>query len=236
MSHFQTDLSQETHVIDFVNHKFSPYLKKKCNAEIEVVDDMERQMKGIDLCIKNNKTVSFVDVKAQMNTYIGNPTETFCLELSYLKDGKIKEGWFLKDGLETTSYALSWIHTASYKDIKKERLIESEHDIKNMEIMFVNKPKIISYLEKIGLTKETLNKIQQIQRDKNIKRLYYNYETKKLFMEKNQPSLTLVKSDHLQEEPINLVIGKKTWSEICDAHYIVTDSNIETIKEHGRAS
>ena len=46
--------------------------------------------------------------------------------------------------------------------------------------------------------------------------------------------LSFVKSSGLSECPVNLVVSKRIWSELCSAHYFVTDKEITVRKENGQ--
>jgi hypothetical protein len=229
---WNVDLVQEQITRDCVNQNFfKKYIEPKYNAKIDSIDDLDTQFKGIDFVMHfNNQTINS-DLKAQTNNYINNPTPTFCLELSYMLRGDLKNGWFVRDDLDTEQYIFMWIHQANVVKVKNMSYINNVNDIHNYELMFIKKESIQNYLNTIGLTKENIKQIDKHIRNNNISRLYYDIETQKTCEKRPQQKLTFVYSTFLEEKVINLVLPKQQLSKIAQAHYIIQDNQINILKE-----
>jgi hypothetical protein len=219
---FSRDLQQEEIVIEFLKNTFFSFLEMYENAFVEIVKDEERQMHGIDAIamylFNKDKDTEFYDVKAQMNKYITNPTNTFCLELGYEKFGEPKTGWFLKDGLKTSHYLFMWIFKSDYEEKGNNRLLKKWLDIKEAEIMVVDKSKLVQSLNDVGLTKECLmdikNTMMEGYKSNKMERVYFDLDKKELVENKGN-TFTITKSNFLPEKPINLVIPKSFYKKIC---------------------
>lgn len=236
MNNFQRDLQQEIYPTQYLQHYFFPYLKKNYGANIEIINDIERQLQGIDLILKYNKSskVNFIDIKTQLNNYIENPTPTFCLELSYLKNNEIKDGWLIKENLKTSMWILGWIHKSNYVLINKNKQLTNFNDIKNLEIMCVEKQKTLDYLEQLNLNKPKLKEINDYIRNNHISKCYYDYKNNKFVSNKTYNTFTFSCSYFLPEQCINLVIPKYIWEKLCSAHYFIKQNEIEIIKENNK--
>jgi hypothetical protein len=229
---WEVDLEQEKIVRDCVYLKFlKKYIEPKYIAKVSNVDTLDFQLKGIDfvICFKN-KTIKS-DLKAQTNNYINSPTPTFCFEMSYLKKGDLKKGWFLRDDLDTEQYILMWIYKADIIKSKGTSYIKDANDIHDFELMFIRKQSIENYLNKIGLTKEKIKQVDNYMRSRNITRLYYDISTLHLSHEKPRKKITFVLSFFLEEKPINIVISKTTLSKLAQAQYTIQGNKIDVFKE-----
>lgn len=235
---FSRDLQQELIVIEFLKNTFFSFLEMYEDAFVEIVKDKERQMQGIDAFVvylsNKDKDFEFYDVKAQINKYIANPTNTFCLELGYEKFGEPKTGWFLKDDLKTSHYLFMWIFKSDYEEQGNNRLLSKWLDIKEAEIMVVDKSKLVQSLNDVGLTKECLTDIKNTMmegyKSNKMERVYFDLNKKELVENKGN-TFTITKSNFLPEKPINLVIPKSFYKKICGYNLKLSFSNIERMYE-----
>lgn len=233
-NNFKRDLEQEIITRNFIYNNFiKKYLCLNFDLEVSNIDNIEEQLNGSDFILnfKNNNTY-YMDLKAQTNKYIENPTPTFCLELSWLKNKEYKYGWFLREDLKTNKYIFMWIHKANYVDTPKNRLLTNENDIKSAEIMIIDTQKIHKYLDDLLLNNYYLDKVQDYMRKNNIYKIYYDIDTRKLVSNKIKNSLTFTLSYKLPEQPINLVINKKVWEQLASAHYFLENNEIRILKEN----
>ena len=144
-SNFKSDLEKEkklTHLLDsYYQSKLKHYFFKR-------VSDLKQQHEGVDLIFKHNeKDVSFyIDEKAQLD-YINENLPTFAFELSYLKNGVEKKGWLFDEKKKTDFYSLI---TAIYSD--------EPHSYTSCKITLVNRKKLIGFLQKKGISSETISK------------------------------------------------------------------------------
>lgn len=116
-SRFLEDMNAEKEVSKFLDE----YLYKN-RYSFQRCYDKDNQRRGIDVKI-NNGDILLVDEKAA--TYYINQDwlQTFVLEISFLgQDGKERDGWFVKDGLDTTHYLLVWITAGLRMKILKLRI------------------------------------------------------------------------------------------------------------------
>jgi hypothetical protein len=111
------------------------------------------QLQGIDVIFQSATGDDMLVDEKCATDYIGKNLQTFAFELratSDKKSGYRYDGWFLSNRLNTTHYLLAFINRA-----KVEKNPKSE-DIQEMEIMLINKDKVIAYLKDLGWTTEKL--------------------------------------------------------------------------------
>lgn len=235
-NNFDRDLQQEIFPTQYLQHYFFPYLEKIYGANIEIIQDIERQLEGIDLILNYNTSskINYIDIKTQLNNYIANPTPTFCLELSYIKDNVIKDGWLLKENLKTTMWMLGWIHESNYILISKNKQLTNFNDIKNLEIMCIEKQKTLNYLNDLGLTNQKLKEINDYIRTNHISKCFYDYTIGEFVSNKTLNTFTFTCSYFLPEQCINLVIPKYIWEKLCSAHYFIKQDKIKILKENNK--
>ena len=113
-------LSKILYEILFVN-----YLDKHRKTKSKFItfeEDADMQFKGVDIIVPLRKNPMYIDMKCQTNKYINNPAPTYCVELSYLKNGEYRVGWFLDKNKITTHYLFVWL--TMYHLEKVEELAE----------------------------------------------------------------------------------------------------------------
>lgn len=186
MSFFDRDLHKEqllSHYLDGIYSELQIKFIRNQNIDL--------QYKGVDLIFDNNGEKLFIDEKAQLD-YINNDLPTFTFELSYLKDGSNKLGWFLDEKKITSHYFLiTGIYANDINDLSK--------GFKSCKITSVERKKLIGYLDSKGLTKEKLDSYQ------NDMRIMVGGTKKTTIPELNSRTQgCLFYSDHLSEKPINL--------------------------------
>ena len=94
-------------------------------------------MKGIDVIYKD----FLIDEKCALD-YINKPLSTFAFELSSVnKNGERYDGWLVNKNLVTTHYLLCYIDSCR---VDENPLME---DIQVMEVILVEKSKIIDFIE-----------------------------------------------------------------------------------------
>jgi hypothetical protein len=190
---FESDLLQEQILSKYLD---SIYAAK--NLQFERVFDLERQMQGIDVIIKHDFNNYFIDEKSQLH-YINSDLPTFTFELSYLKDGKLKQGWLFDNSKLTQYYFLvTGIHL---KENKKELL--NFDDIDGLKITSANRVKLLNHLNSIGLSEETLSEYDTgLRRNKS-----FGKNTIPELDNKTNGLIYFTK--HLSEKPINLQLRLK---------------------------
>ena len=157
MSNFELDMKAEAEFAKFLDLSFYPKL-----VEIGVLREMpkrvsqlEMQLKGIDIILVAANSMTFkVDEKTAIN-YVHSTLRTFVFELSYLKNGLVRKGWFLRDDLETELYLITWPNLKQSKADELEKKYGEKRykwhkeiiysDYENCEVIFVRK-KTLTFL------------------------------------------------------------------------------------------
>lgn len=145
-SNFSSDLKKEQNLFPFLD---AIYTKKLNHYTFKRVSDYAEQLKGVDVVFTHKTTGEdfLIDEKAQLD-YVNEDLPTFAFEISYLKKGRIKQGWLFDSSKKTDFYALV---TSIYQD---------EPEIfTSCKITFVNRSKLIAFLKKKGVSEELIMKI-----------------------------------------------------------------------------
>ena len=141
-STFTSDLQKERRLQELLDSYYEKYLQQ---YRFKRIEDLDRQFQGIDVifCRKTDDAEFLIDEKAQLD-YINDDLPTFAFELSYLKNGNLKEGWLFDNAKKTDFYALA---TAIYSD--EPGLYTS------CKITMVNREKLLSFLQSRELGPES---------------------------------------------------------------------------------
>ncbi|MAU14677.1 MAG: hypothetical protein CMH46_03960 [Muricauda sp.] len=184
-SNFNADLSKEKKLTPLLDSYYQKHLK---HYSFERVSNLKKQLLGIDLILKDNRSEKqfFVDEKAQLD-YINESLPTFAFELFYQKNGIQRQGWLFDASKKTHFYALV---TSIYSD---------EEDVfTSCNITMVNREKLISYLHGLGLNKEQLERVISKNNDRHGKLVLDEFNPKTegylFFSRKNKA-----------EQPVNLI-------------------------------
>ena len=185
---FNQDLENEHKLAVFLDDNYYNNTSRfNDTLRIDRIDDLDLQYKGVDLIITNKDTdiKTYIDEKAQSH-YINKRLPTFAFELSYLKDGSLREGWLFDTHKITQQYFIITCIQEIDKQIQSCRLIS------------IDRYKLISLLIAKNLTRENLAKYENQYRD--------NGEYKKhIISELSGREGFLFYTEHLVEKPINVV-------------------------------
>lgn len=142
-SNFKTDLQKEQNLAVLLDAYYRKYLK---HYHFKRISNLKQQLQGIDLILthKVSKKEFLIDEKAQLD-YLNNDLPTFAFELQYQKKGAIKQGWLFDTHKKTYFYALA---TAIYSD--------EPNIYASCKITWVNRKKLISFLENRAITENSL--------------------------------------------------------------------------------
>lgn len=145
-SSFKSDLKKEKQLSKLLDKYYKRHLKQYCFKRIS---SLEEQRKGVDLILTSTlvDAVFYVDEKAQLD-YVNDSLPTFAFELFYEKNGIQRQGWLFDSKKKTDFYALV---TSIYAD--------EENTFTSCSITFVNRKKLLAYLESRELSKEGLKEI-----------------------------------------------------------------------------
>lgn len=194
-----------------INQFLLKYFFNKVFHKVEVINDFERQVQGIDLIADGH----IIDIKAQSSsTYLNNPRPTFILELSFLSRKKEETiGWFLNPSVKTTVYAFVWIPKTKCID----GAIPDPESIEEVEILLVDKIKVKETINQWRTDDELLG-VSRWLRVKGVTR-----------RECTLDGVHLSYSPGLFEKPSNLVAQKWFLKNFSLGHYIVTKTSIKKI-------
>ncbi|SNY94977.1 hypothetical protein [Flagellimonas pacifica] len=145
-SNFKSDLAKEKRLSALLDSYYQKHLR---SCHFERVRSMKEQLMGIDLVLQHKTSLQtfYVDEKAQLD-YVNETLPTFAFELCYLKNGIEKPGWLFDQAKNTHFYALI---TSIFSD--------EDEKYTSCNITFVNRKKLLSFLEKRGLTQSFLKDI-----------------------------------------------------------------------------
>ena len=177
------------------------------------------QINGTDVWLytKNNRKIS-IDEKAQLY-YINQNLPTFAFELGFIgQTGDIKNGWFIKDKLDTKMYMLIYPY-ANTKDITK---LDVTSFLK-LDCILISKNIIWKELYKIGLTKEFLL-------EETIKMREKGEIGRKFFTNIDWCYLNLSDPKKYSEAPINIVIRKEKLLEMANQVFTCTKDKLVLLK------
>jgi len=232
MSYFKKDFKSEQLLARWLDEYFYKRLSDeryeipmrfKVTRPIEYGKERAREMQqqGIDAFYRVKNGESFlVDEKAQLN-YLNNPLETFAFEVLYKRkngEGSFTHGWFINEDLETTHYLLVYPHS---DQVDKHYYIKSFEQFSKAELILIEKTKLKEKLESISISKARVyEKVLEIM----------DTEKRKSTFEKMDDSEAyIIKTDHLAENPINIVVRKHILNEIAEARWLVTRDYLKEI-------
>lgn len=188
-SSFSEDLKNEKKLyplLDGYYKKFKYYTFKR-------TDGLRQQFQGIDVILTHKTTGQhyFLDEKAQLD-YINDDLPTFAFELSYSKNGVLKEGWLFDPNKKTEFYALA---TGIYSDeIGK---------LTSCKLTLVNRGLLLDLLSSKGLSKQELLDIAQDSPKSSGKILLPQLDHK-------EEGYLFLSTKNKAEKPLNLVL-RLSW-------------------------
>jgi len=188
-SKFIKDLKEEQKVSQFLdNNYYNDKNKFDDRFTFERIFSMQLQYKGVDLIITDNKSKKkyYIDEKAQLH-YKNKSLPTFAFELSYIKEQTIKEGWLFDTSKITNKY---FIITA---------IQEKKNQILSCRLISIDREKLILFLQEKQLYRE---KLLEYEQDFRLNKRY----NKQFIQELNTNEGFLYFTNHLAEQPINIVL------------------------------
>ena len=168
--------------------------------------DLETQLKGVDVTFDFEEQIQLlVDEKAAAH-FVNKNIPTFAFEHDFIGiDGKLKEGWLFDEKKETQYYLLCWIQAAKAKNYSCE-------DISQLEVLLIDRLKIVGLLKKFKLDK---NRAEEISRELRMKNQFGP-----AYKNSNTPFYFYF-TEHLTERPINIVIRKNVLIRLGALHKFI---------------
>lgn len=225
-SNISFDLKKEIEIGKFLDKYFYPKLNNifsKCKIKnIERIQDLDKQHRGIDLTIEyeNGKKVN-IDEKAAA-TYFNKDIPTFSLEIFFHNEtNELREGWLFGDKYGSTeTYLFIW----GWNEGKE---IFSDN---------INKLEVCSV--KNSALQEDIDKRFNLNKDN-----FYNYCIKKMQevgskpYDRNNKDYVISKSEkaywmvsNVKEKPFLMLYYKDMLKQICQSWFIVTKDTVKVIK------
>ena len=188
MTLFKKDLESERILGEFLSAHYS-----KSNLNIERISEIKLQLKGIDFLLTDKSNLVYkVDEKAQLH-YLNKDLPTFALEIDYVKNDELKQGWLFDPNKATEIYAFVFsIHL-----VGKIAEVTKMEDIESCDVVFVNRIRLINELSKYGIDYNLCNmKSELLRNNVGLKRIGYS------------PQFNFQISNHLSEKPVNLIVRR----------------------------
>lgn len=190
MSKFADDLHDEqilSSKLDDIYNGLDFQFKREYNLDL--------QHEGTDVKIFLNDTEYLIDEKAQLH-YLNKNLPTFAFELSYLNRSlKYHTGWLCDKSKKTQFYFL-----VTNIQIGDKSCLTVKEDIDALNVISVNRNKLISYLKSIGLDETRLYEYDSDIRNSGL-------AGRSTIQELNQYKVGFIHyTKHLDEKPINLVL------------------------------
>jgi hypothetical protein len=146
----------------------------------------EQQLAGIDVIIRFRHKEYFIDEKAATH-YVNKGLNTFAFELNFRHNGMTIPGWLFDENKLTTHYFLMSEIESSSAHVE---------DLTAFRLVSVNRRKLLQFLQKKQWGKEFLTeKVNRVMEDRA-----------RYVLSPSNPEARVVKTRHLQEKPLNLVI------------------------------
>lgn len=221
------DSKAEKALADFMDENL--YSRFPSSVRYERITDKNLQLQGIDIKFTQNGQTFNVDEKATLH-YCNSMIPTFAFEIDSVQNSILREGWFINSQIATEYYMLIWPNVKCFKNKDGQKIMPSEAQLTKdsftiVEAMLLNRFILQEYLNKIGLSKEVLQKAAVKIRQERIgstkdekieiaplKNCYYFF------------------TGHLEENPINLIIKREVLFSISDSVYFVSSDGYARIK------
>lgn len=152
---FQKDLDKEAKFGNYLDTLYPQIKGLDKKFDFLRKDDLESQHAGIDLVLKDKTSGEehYIDEKAQLY-YLNKSLATFTFEISYLKHGIWKKGWFYDEKKLTQTYFLfTSIETNTHGEFINCRFIS------------INRQYLQEFLDEIGLTQKKVFLYEKIFRE-----------------------------------------------------------------------
>ena len=194
-SKFKDDLSKEVLLGKFLD-KYYHQKYNSSNHRFQRIDNLKDQLLGIDLIITINGKEYLIDEKAQLD-YLNKSLPTFAFEISFLKNKKVKLGWFFDSHKKTSIYFL----ITNIQTVEDDSLKEG---IKDCSITAVHRVNVQKLLAKKGLTEK---KILEYTNEIRISQKHGKHPIQEL--DSKREGFFYFSYNNKNEQPINLILYLK---------------------------
>lgn len=175
---------------------------RELDFDFRRVDVRELQLKGIDIIIRHGNIEYPIDEKGQTQ-WVNKGLRTFAFELEFKSAAdELRPGWLFDGEKVTTHYFL--VH-----DIRSSS--SNVSDLVSFRLVSVNREPLIDFLEKKGWGNRFMTEdVPMLMGDR-----------KHHILSKSNPAVKVVRTRHLVEEPLNVVIQLSDLIELGVAKELV---------------
>lgn len=222
-SNYNKNIDDESIVGEFLDKYFYPVIEKKYTNNIKSISrnfNISKQNKGVDVILES-KTGSLINIDEKTATeYFNKDIPTFVLEISFLKDDLLKDGWLFGEKYsDTDTYLFCW---GWKEDVDKSLSVEN---IKHIEAYSIRKSELQKFLD----DNYDINKLNYKQKSKiAVKEINKGYNRKVYLKGESGPRWNI--SHHLNEKPINIVTPKHILKKVTKTIFNISKHEVE-IKE-----
>lgn len=177
--------------LDVFNERaLQPYLDavyRELGFEFDRVETQELQLQGVDLVIRHQGAEYPIDEKGQTH-YINKRLKTFAFELEFRgSKGMVQEGWLFDDKKVTSHYFL-------VADIRSDDGRVS--GLTSFRLVSVHRKSLIAFLEENQWTQSFITEDVPMMMGRKREHV----------LSVRDPAVKLIRTHHLVERPLNLVI------------------------------
>lgn len=216
LSRRDDDMSAEAQLGVFLDtYLYRQFPQSDLFSKIERIHNKAEQLAGVDVRFTGkNGAVYNIDEKAQLY-YLNKDLPTFAFEIQFLRNGLETRGWLCNDRLKTDLYLLIWpfAEKDSPKDIRWDQFVKAD-------CLLIQKKKLLSMLEKEGLTAERMMRRAAFLRQDGHTGKAAILGVKGIYFFGSDPQ-------KYREAPINIVVSKDRLLNIAQRRYIVTKEGVE---------
>ncbi|WP_239747758.1 hypothetical protein [Mammaliicoccus sp. P-M56] len=221
-SKYEKNAADERIVGEFLDEYFYPVIEKKYTNTIKSINrnfNVSKQNKGVDVILKsNNGSIINIDEKAATE-HLNKGLPTFVLEIYFLKDEILKDGWLFGEKYsDTDTYLFCWIWT---EDTDKVLSVEN---IKHIEAYSIRK----SELKQLLNDNYGINKLNYKQKSK-LAAKEINSTNRNVYLKGNSGPRWNI-SHQKNEKPITLVTPKHILKKVTKTIFNISKHEVK-IKE-----
>ena len=194
-SKFKDDLSKEVLLGKFLD-KFYFQKYNDTSKSFQRITSLEEQMQGVDLIITIGGKAYIIDEKAQLD-YLNKSLPTFAFEISFLKNKKVKTGWFFDHQKKTNIYFL-------VTNIQTRENENSTLEFTDYSITAVHRINLQKLLSEKGLDEKKI-----LEYTSNIRKSQQHGKHPIPELNSKQEGFFYFSFENKNEKPINLVLYLK---------------------------
>ncbi|MCD8300453.1 MAG: hypothetical protein LUC41_04685 [Clostridiales bacterium] len=223
---FKNDNEKADELAKFMDEYFYRRMERNSDFKFYRINDPTEQKAGVDVCMDYHGKRYYIDEKASLY-YCNTNLPTFALEINYVLDQTIMEGWFINNDLKTDYYMLMWPNVICEQS-KEQGGLWVRKNVKNIrktdftvvEAMLIRKHRLQDSLSHDGWGRERLSAYAE-----KMRKMDYKYDSKII-----NEDMKIRFSGQLQEKPVNVVVNKRRLAKVATAVYLVSPDGYAKIR------